>query len=343
MSLQTRVNSRTSWLHILPPELRYIVTQLSQHVLEHLEEIRVREDRPLEINTRGEYYFLTATGSLTEHASEAYIPSKVEVHQLLDLMTNHSLYTMEEQLRRGYVTIAGGHRVGLAGRTVLTQGKVSHLREISSFNIRIAREVPGAASGVLPHLLNLKHHRIHHTLLVSPPQHGKTTLLRDLARCIASGHWYHPDARWKALKVGIVDERSEIAGCIKGVPSFDLGYRTDVLDCCPKAEGMMMLIRSMSPDVLIVDELGREDDIVAVRESVHAGVTVIASAHGNDLEEISKRPGLGTLLNEGLFSRVVMLKRTAKEWTRRVYDEKRRVLLTADSPPIQSIPTKGGG
>lgn len=343
MSLNMQSNNRTSWMYILPPELRYIMAQLPSHVLDHLEEIRIREHRPLEINARGEYYFLTAAGVLTDHAAEAYFPSKEEAHQLLDLMTNHSLYTMEEQLRRGYVTIAGGHRIGLAGRTVLAQGKVSHLREISSFNIRIAREVPGAASGVIPHLLNLKHHRVHHTLLVSPPQHGKTTLLRDIARCIASGCWYHPEARWKALKVGIVDERSEIAGCMKGVPSFDLGHRTDVLDCCPKAEGMMMLIRSMSPDVLIVDELGRDDDIAAVREAVHAGVTVIASAHGNDLEEVSRRPGLGTLLNEGLFSRVVLLKRTAKEWTRRVYDEKRRALLIADSPPMPSNSLRGGG
>ena len=342
MSLHMHSNKQTSWQHILPPELRSIMTRLPSHILDGLEEIRIREQRPLEINARGDYYFITPKGALSDHPAEAYIPTKEDAHQLLDLMTNHSLYTMEEQLRRGFVTIAGGHRIGLAGRTVLSQGRVSHLREISSFNIRIAREVHGTASSVMPQILNFKQQHIHHTLIVSPPQHGKTTLLRDIARSAASGCWYHPDARWKALKVGIVDERSEIAGCIKGVPSFNLGYRTDVLDSCPKAEGMMMLIRSMSPDVLIVDELGREDDIAAVREAVHAGVTVIASAHGNDLDEISRRPGLGAVLNEGLFSRIVLLRRTSKEWTRRVYDEKRRALLIADSPLAPPASTKGG-
>jgi len=322
---------------VLPPELRSLILLLPSAILAELEEIRIRENRPLEVSYGGDYGYVTSNGSLTENPKHAYVPSREDAHKLLDLMTNHSLYTMEEQLRRGYVTIAGGHRIGLAGRTVLSQGKVSHLREISSFNVRIAREVRGAARQILPHLLDYKQQTIQHTLIVSPPQHGKTTLLRDIARAVSSADWYHPEVRWKALKVGVVDERSEIAGCLKGVPSFDLGYRTDVLDGCPKAEGMMMLIRSMSPDVLVVDEFGRDDDVAAMREAIHAGVRVVASAHGSQLDEIARRPGIGSLLAEGVFSRIVLLRRTKNEWTRRVYDEKQRALQ------LGSLPSSKGG
>lgn len=337
--MNVQANVQTSWSLVLPPVLRSYIMSLPTHVHQELEEIRIRENRPLEVSYGGEYYFVTQAGTLTDHPRDAYVPTREDAHQLLDLMTNHSLYTMEEQLRRGFVTIAGGHRIGLAGRTVLAGGKVSHLRDIASFNLRIAREIQGAARGVIPQLLDFKQQTVYHTLIISPPQHGKTTMLRDVARSISGACWYHPDARkWKALKVGIVDERSEIAGCLKGVPSFDLGYRTDVLDGCPKAEGMMMLIRSMSPDVIVVDELGREDDVIAMREAVHAGVRIVASAHGNDLEEVSRRPGIGAMLNEGMFQRIVLLRRSKKEWTRRVFDERRRALTLSETAPDQPSP-----
>lgn len=173
---------------------------------------------------------------------------------------------MEEELRKGFITIPGGHRIGLAGRTVLSGGGVEHLRDITGFNVRIAREVPGIADGVLPYLLDKGRQRMMHTLILSPPQHGKTTLLRDLARQISLGELGKREGIRPGLKVGIVDERSEIAGSRRGVPAFDVGPRTDVLDGCPKAEGMMMMIRSLSPDVLIADEIGRPEDAEAVTE-----------------------------------------------------------------------------
>ncbi|NMM54485.1 stage III sporulation protein AA [Paenibacillus aquistagni] len=316
-----------NWSLILPPEVRAMIMSLPERVLAELEEVRVREDRPLEVIFGGSYGFVTSEGKLTDLSSGAYKPNKEDCHRLLDLMTNHSLYTMEEQLRRGFVTVAGGHRVGMSGRTVLSQGKVSHLRDIAGFNIRIAREVKGVGKPILPYLLDFGQKGVHHTLIVSPPQHGKTTLLRDLVRMISSGEWCHTDATWKAMKVGVVDERSEIAGCIKGVPSFDLGVRSDVLDGCPKAEGMMMLIRSMSPEVLVVDEFGRMEDVLAMREAIHAGVSVIATAHGQALDELVRRPGLSELLTEGVFRRIVFLQRTKKQMMFRVFDEKKRAML----------------
>jgi stage III sporulation protein AA len=211
----------------------------------------------------------------------------------------------------------GGHRVGLAGRTVTEHGKVKLLKEISSFNVRVAREICGIGRHVLPYLLDsavgpaglcLAGCPIHHTLIVSPPRQGKTTLIRDLARLISAGGWSHGSgAAHPGCKVGIVDERSEIAACVRGVPRFNLGPRTDVLDSCPKAEGMMMMVRSMSPEVLVVDEIGRPEDALAIREALHAGVKVIATAHGTGLEDVRNRPILRELIEEHIFSRYVVL------------------------------------
>ncbi|WP_010274069.1 stage III sporulation protein AA [Paenibacillus senegalensis] len=294
-----------SVLSVLSHHLKLVIRQLSAAELSELEELRIRQNRPLEIISRGRSRFLTADGTVTDEPGKAYHPTSEDCAKLLDLLTNHSVYSYEEELKRGFITISGGHRVGLAGRTVLEQGQVKLLREISSFNIRIARERTGCASQLLPLLSDARGGSI---LLVSPPQHGKTTMLRDLARSISGGYTCG-QIRVPGRKVGIIDERSEIAACVKGVPTFDVGPRTDVLDHCPKAEGMMMMIRSMSPEVLIVDELGRDEDAAAVHEAIHAGIQVLATAHAASLGDIEKRPGLRTLYESRAFSRYIVLRK----------------------------------
>ncbi|KAI7252408.1 hypothetical protein KC345_g11485, partial [Hortaea werneckii] len=188
--------------------VRALLGGLPAALLDKVEEIRVREGRPLEINYSGKYHFLSGNGSLTQLPYEAYKPDREDTHRLLDLISNHSLYTMEEELRKGFITIPGGHRIGLSGRTVLSGGGVEHLRDITGFNVRIAREVYGIADGVLPYLLDRGRQRVMHTLILSPPQHGKTTLLRDLARQISAGGTSGREGSRPGLKVGIVDERS---------------------------------------------------------------------------------------------------------------------------------------
>ena len=299
-----------TWPNLLPEPLLAIIGRMPERVRQRLEEIRIRESRPLEVGYAGRFAFVTKQGTLDDQPQQAYRPTHEDCMKLLDLIANHSLYTLEEELKRGYVTVPGGHRVGLAGRTVVEHGKVKLLRDISGFNIRIAREVTGAAESVIPHLLDIPGQSIRHTLIISPPQQGKTTLIRDLARVIGYGIWRRLDVQWSGMKVGIVDERSEIAACVRGVPRFDVGPRTDVLDGCPKAEGMMMLIRSMSPQVLIVDEIGREEDAEAIQEAMHAGIAVIATAHGRDVEDARRRPILSQLMEDGVFSRYVVLRKT---------------------------------
>ncbi len=288
---------------LLPAALRNLLAALPPAVSEHVEEIRLRQNLPLEIRYGQKASFVTASGQLTANARNGFIVIEELITKLLNQISQHSLYALEEELRRGYITIVGGHRIGIAGKVVLEQGEVKAIREITSFNIRIAREKKGAADKLLPYLLQGGH--IHNTLLISPPQCGKTTMLRDIARSLSYG------SEWSSSrKVGIVDERSELAGCLAGVPQRDVGPRTDVLDACPKAIGMMMLIRSMSPDVIVVDEIGRKEDGDAVWEAIHAGVAIVCSAHGYDVAEIAQRPMIGRLIQHGAFSRYVVLTRS---------------------------------
>ncbi len=321
------------WLDFIPEPLNMMLRKLPATLFERLEEVRVREQRPLEINAGSEHYFVTGDGRTTHEEPEAYKPGREDTHRLLDLISNHSLYTLEEELRKGFITLPGGHRVGLAGRTVLGGGRVEHLRDINSFNIRIARAVPGVADRILPYLLDTKTKRVLHTLIISPPQQGKTTLLRDLARQLSQGWQSRKGGVPMGMKVGIIDERSEIAGSYKGLPGFDVGPRTDVLDGCPKAEGMMMMIRSMSPDVLIVDEIGRPEDADAVREALYAGISVIASVHGRDLAEVAARPGLASVTAQQIFQMYVQLERTSRGVSFRIADAKQRMMTLAESSP----------
>ncbi|MGO4887113.1 stage III sporulation protein AA [Anaerobacillus sp. MEB173] len=282
---------------VLPDSIKRMIDQLPSRTKEKMEEIRIRINRPLEIGVEGSPFF-------PQLEQMPYIVSKEDGVQLMNQLSNYSLYALEEELKQGFITIRGGHRVGLAGKVITEKGHVKAIRHISSFNIRVAKQKIGVANPYIHYLF--QKNRWENTLIIGPPQTGKTTLLRDIARIISSG-----DKDFKILpkKIGVVDERSEIAGCIKGIPQHDLGSRVDVLDACPKAEGMMMLIRSMSPDVLIVDEIGRQEDVQAIHEAIHAGVSIITTVHGFQMEDLYLRPTIKELMDQKVFSRCIELTR----------------------------------
>lgn len=285
-------------LPVLSPRLASAFKALPASLSASITEIRLRSGWPPRfVTTEGDESLSGVDGQLAANVS------KEEIQQILRLMSQNSLYAFSEQLTAGYLTIAGGHRVGVAGQAILSGGKVTALSWIRSLTIRIAREVPGCADPVLPYLFNSQGNLLS-LLIISPPRCGKTTLLRDIARQLSEGI---PALDISGKQVGVVDERSEIAACRQGVPTMNLGPRIDVLDGCPKAIGMMMLIRSMAPEVIITDELGREEDAVAVQEALHAGVAVIASVHGAGPAAVEERPFIGDLLRKKYFDRYLVL------------------------------------
>ena len=251
-------------------------------------EIRLRVHSPLLLVYAGEEFFVTEEGALSTEAEKGYQIQAEDVRETMEYIGNYSLYAYEEELRQGFLTVQGGHRVGIAGKAVLENEKVRGIRHISCINVRVAHQQKGCADKVIPYLM--KQGSFCHTLIVSAPRCGKTTLLRDIIRQISDGTKDRP-----GLTVGVVDERSEIAGCYLGVAQNDVGIRTDVLDCCPKAEGMMMLIRSMSPEVVAVDEIGTSEDIRALEAVINCGCKSLATVHGTSMEDVMKKPLLSLI------------------------------------------------
>lgn len=286
----------------LPANVRSVVEKAPPELLEKTEELRLRHARPLMLHWSSGEACLGRHG-VVNRIEDAYMIDGTDLEKTVELISNHSLYAFEEELRQGYITLPGGHRVGLAGRAVMEKGRLKLITNISGLNFRLARQIKGTGEKLLPFLLDRASGRLYHTLIISPPQGGKTTMLRDLARLISDG----AGVLGRGQKVGIVDERSEIAGSYRGIPQLEVGMRTDVLDACPKAEGILLMLRSLSPSVIVTDELGREADVDAVAEAVHCGVTVISSVHGTTLEEICRRPVMAKMFKNSYFERLVFL------------------------------------
>ena len=275
-------------MNILPNEVKHAIDRESIE-FDHLQEIRLRAGYPIILFYKNREQILPLNGS------------ERIIRETLDYVSNYSLYAYENELRQGFITIEGGHRIGVAGQVIIEDRKIKNLKQISSLNVRISHEILNCADKLFPYITHNK--QMYHTLIISPPRCGKTTLLRDLIRQISDGN------KWvKGCTVGVVDERSELAGCYHGIPQNQMGMRTDVLDACPKAEGMMMLVRSMSPQVIAVDEIGAPEDVQAIKYAMYCGCRMIATVHGETLEEIQRKPLFEQLIKEQCFERYVVLK-----------------------------------
>lgn len=293
------VMNREDVIRLFPGKLRQMLEQADWDPGQ-LQEIRLRVNKPLILLSGGREFFLTPKGILSRTPAGAYRVLAEDIRCAMEYLGNYSLYAYEEELRQGFLTVQGGHRVGVAGKILVEQNKVRGVSHISGMNIRFSHQVKGCADPVLPYVIGEQ--QVYHTLIISPPRCGKTTLLRDLIRQISDGCGTFP-----GCTVGVVDERSELGGSYQGIPQNDLGIRTDVLDGCPKAEGMMMLIRSMSPAVVAVDELGDYEDIHAIEMTLHSGCKLLATVHGSSIEDIRKKPLLERLIKEHTFQRYILL------------------------------------
>ena len=257
-------------------------------------EIRLRTGKPVFLVYSGGERYLKIKGR------EPYLVTGQDLKETLEYVSGYSLYACEDEIRQGYISVQGGHRVGVAGKVILDGNHIRGMKYISCINVRLSHQVPGCADAVMPYIQDGEH--LSHTLIISPPRGGKTTLLRDVIRQLSNGREDIP-----GVTVGVVDERSELAGSWQGIPQNDLGLRTDILDACPKAEGMQMLVRAMSPDVVAVDELGREEDFRAVESVIHCGCCLIATAHGNSLEDVLRQPFFQKLKEMEIFEKYIVL------------------------------------
>ena len=308
----------------LPESIRDRIEKLPAQTLQQLEEIRIRTNTDTLLISGGREYSLRDGDEITAEVLE----------EILNRLLDYSYYAYEEELSRGYITIEGGHRVGICGRVTLENGQVHLIKDVSSLNIRRSREITGASekilgavlspakapaesvpnagisagcrdekspvtsdlSGVCSSAADYGRMVVRNTLIISPPKCGKTTMLRDLARNLSNA----------GFRIGICDERSEIAGCYDGKTSYDLGPRTDVLDGCPKADGILMLIRAMSPDVVMTDEIGKPEDAAAIRSALSAGVKIITTIHGSSFEDAAKS-AVGSLITDHVFETLIFL------------------------------------
>ena len=280
-----------------------------------LEEIRVRIGFPIELIYGNHIRWIGECCPRIDRQA---------LDEMLNYMTDYSLYSLEEEIRQGYLTISGGHRVGITGHTaygsVVGGYEVRNIVDINGLNIRIAHEKKGCANEILLYIR--KSFSIYNTILFSAPGIGKTTYLRDCIRQIANGN-----ETVGGLKIAVVDERCELAACCKGKPQNDLGTRTDVLDACPKELGMKMLLRSMSPQVIAVDEIGKEREFELLEEMRCCGVKLLGTIHAGNIEELLKNPKLKGCLESGAIERLVELIRLPNgERTFHVYDARGSVI-----------------
>lgn len=278
----------------LPDEIIKSINEFKENRKEFVEEIRIRVNKRVSLKYGQENIFIN------------YVITKEEMDNILDRIFKGSRYTYQNEIVNGFVTIDGGHRVGLTGEVIIDDGNIININNISSLNIRISRIIKDVSLFLDDYIVN--DNSICNTLIVSVPGQGKTTILKDLIRRISDGKIYG----LRSLNVSVVDERCELATNIDKEGKNNLGERTDVISNVSKDKGMRILIRSMAPDVIVVDEIGTKDDVEAIKYAVTSGIKGIFTAHGDSFERLIKSPILRELIDLNIIERIIVLSKTEK-------------------------------
>lgn len=285
-------------INYLPLSIKNIIKNYPNR--NQITEIRMRTGRPMEVFVSGKGEFLNVLGQ-AETKDKAYIVNEKDIRETIEYSSDFSLYAYEDEIKNGFITVKGGNRIGICGKVITEHGMVKNIKNISSLNIRVSKEVKGCGEKILQYIYG-EDKRLFNTLIISPPGCGKTTILRDLIRLISDGNELS-----EGMTVGVVDERCEIGACEFGIPGNDLGIRTDILDGCPKSEGIMMLVRSMSPKVIAVDEIGGSCDERAIMHGINSGCSFISTIHAYSIEEYFEKNNVKKLIENGVFQRLILL------------------------------------
>jgi len=264
----------------------------NEKLAEQIQEIRIRVGRPIILK-------LQNLDILIE-----YIVNQTEILQILEKICENSIYAYKNQICNGYITIKGGHRIGITGSAVVENEKIINIKYITSLNFRIARQVLNCSNKIIGQVIDEKNQDIYNTLIVSPPGRGKTTILRDLIRNLSNGI---DEINFKGRTCGVVDERGEIAAMYKGVPQNDIGIRTDIIENISKAKGIKILIRTMAPEIIACDEIGSKEDVEAIQEAIISGVKGIFTMHGRTLDDVKSNNQINKLIEENKIEKIIFI------------------------------------
>ena len=279
------------------PFIRTALMKIPDKIKNNIQEICIRINSSIIIFTQNKSYFVGKNGEITPEDPKSLLISQNDIIETMKILCNFSIYSYQNQIKEGFITLKGGHRVGISGTAVINNNEIINISDISSINFRISREVLGCSDRIFDKFgLN-----IGGTLIIGPPSSGKTTILRDIARKLSTS--FEAD---KLIKVSIIDERREIAASYQGIPQRDIGF-SDVLSGFPKAEGIIRAIRTLSPKIIICDEIGGVEDAEAIKKSLNSGVGIIASIHAKSTDEMANSFRIKNILSSGAIKRAVLL------------------------------------
>lgn len=287
-------------LDILPGRISYMLEKMSSDVLNSITQIRLRINRPILVYVGKQEYMLCQNGLIR---TDGELFTSDDLDCLLRRLNEHSPYIHDQSIKNGYITIKGGHRIGIGGEVVYKDGEIKHISNQTFFCIRCAHQIKGCFEVLRSDIFQ---NDIRSCLFFSPPGDGKTTMLRDCCRVLSS----------EGYNVALIDERNEISGSYNGIPSMDLGNRCDVLSNCPRSDGILSAIRALAPDIIITDELGFKNDADAVSNAMNSGIIVIASIHADSIEQLKSKE----LLKNVSFDRYVHLRIAQNGLMCRVFD-----------------------